>query len=102
MPVIVDKFASSYGWTKDYILKKVYPDEAVEFINAMNKREAGEALLQLAIVHNPHSKKPQNLVKQLERKTKRKEKLTDEKMDKQGLERLKKTLSHKGKKIKVK
>lgn len=44
-------------------METVYIDEAFEYIKAIHKQHLSDALLQLAIVANPHQKKPETLVK---------------------------------------
>lgn len=57
--------ASEYGWGKDEILNNVYPDELFYLTDQIKKRRLGEYRMTLAIVQNPYSKHPNELVKML-------------------------------------
>jgi hypothetical protein len=50
---IVDTLASEYGWTKDYILNRIYPDESLLYIKAIDDRRRNDYLMKLAISTNP-------------------------------------------------
>lgn len=97
----IDLFASEYGWTKDYILKRVYPDEAIDLKRAIDIRTFNKYLIELAIEHNPHSEKPEKLRDEfLERADA--DINRDEDIDKQGLKQLKMRLNRHSKAVKVK
>lgn len=93
--------ANQYGWTKDYILNKVYPDEAQVLSGIINKRIFADYLVQLAIVENPWRKEPEKLVKELQKRV-GEEELGKEKLDKEGMKRLKNLLARKSRNIGVK
>jgi hypothetical protein len=78
--------ASEYGWSKRDILENVYFDELVKLIKVIRKRKNEENKTWLALIQNPHTKKPEELWRILDSINKSP---LDEKMDKQGLERLK-------------
>lgn len=99
---VVDVLASQYGWTMDYILDKVYPDEALELTRRIQTRTNSDYLLQLAIVSNPWSKDPKALVTELEQRIDREVGLGGDEPDHAGIERLKGRLASKSKNIRVK
>lgn len=68
---MVDSLASSYHWTKDYILDQIFLDEAFYYMESIQRRELTGALMQLSIVENPHRKKPEVLRKSLEQELKK-------------------------------
>lgn len=82
----------------EYILDYVNIGDLFGLVKSIERRKRREALLSLAIVHNPFSKDPNSLIKELEEK---KSYTYDSKMDREGLSRLKKDLQ-KSKVIKVK
>lgn len=94
----VDQLASAYGWSKTHILEEVYVDEVMRLLPLIRKRKTIEYQMLLAIVQNPHTKKPKELWKILEAQIKEP---TDEKIDRRGLEMLKQRMAG-GKSIKVK
>jgi len=98
--------ANEYGWTKDYILKRIYPDEALSYIKIIDDRNRKDYLMQLAIVTNPvlESDGQKFLWNLLSDKNKHQSSVSvqlDDKLDKQGFAKLKKQLS-KQSRIKVK
>lgn len=51
----IDLLASEYGWTKDYILDRVYPDDLILLGEQITKRVVDQLLMDLRIAHNPHT-----------------------------------------------
>jgi len=80
--------AAEYGWTKDYILENVYPDEAHEFLNAIKKRTYGRYLMELAIAQNTTTKEPRKLWDMLEKESGENE-IIEEEIDHAGIQKLK-------------
>ena len=72
--------------------------DVLGLVKTIERRKRREALLSLAIVHNPFTKDPNALVKELEEKSSY---TRDDKLDRGSLDRLKKEL-RKSKVIKVK
>jgi hypothetical protein len=100
---IIDTLAHEYGWTKEYILNAIYPDEAVELTSIIRKRTYNQKMLDLAIASNPWSKEPKKLWEVLQKNADSNSKLGDDtEMDKAGLQMLKQQLKSKSKAIKVK
>jgi hypothetical protein len=66
--------ASGYGWSKEQIMD-VYLDEALEYCWQIDYKEASDRMLQIAIVSNPHVKKPKELSNQLKANLKRLERM---------------------------
>ena len=93
--VIIDLFASEYGWSRQEIMN-IYVDELFKFVDIIKKRKKDEALLELAIAHNPYSKNPNELFKVLSRDDGKSE------LDRAGFARLKAKLMKDSKLIKVK
>jgi hypothetical protein len=84
--------ASEYGWTKDYILDYVYPDEAIELSRRIRNRITQNNLMSLAISSNPWSDNPKALVRELESRIDEEMELGDEEPDHAALSRLKQKL----------
>lgn len=97
--MILDILSSEYGWTMDYVLDNIHMGDLLGFINAIQKRKRSEALLSLAIVHNPFSKDPNALFKELRGKESYS---AGNKLDRGAMEDLKKKLKKKSKFVKVK
>jgi len=93
--------ASEYGWTKDYILKRVYPMEAFDFADRIKQRKNTDYLIQLSIAHNPYAKEPTKLFNELEKAIESESNLSGDSIDRNGLNRLKNMLK-KSKNIGVK
>lgn len=51
----IDLLASEYGWTKDYILLSVYPDELILLGEQITKRVIDKILMDVKIAANPHT-----------------------------------------------
>lgn len=98
---VVDILASQYGWTKDYILDFVYPDEAMSLSRLIRNRIAKDNLMNLAIASNAWSKDPKALGKELESRIDMELELGEEEPDHAAIERLKGKLSN-SKQIRVK
>jgi len=81
--------ASEYGWSKREILEEIYIDELMCLTDVIKSRKSSEYKMQLAIVSNPHTKKPRELWDALNETTR---KPLDEKLDKQGMMDLKRLL----------
>lgn len=60
--------ASAYGWDKATVLTQVYPDELEFYLKRIHREQANRDLTALAIIHNPHTKHPQKLVQELEKR----------------------------------
>jgi hypothetical protein len=95
---IIDILAYSYGWTMDYILDSVHLGDLLGFLSSIERRKRNDALLSLAITHNPFSKDPNALFKELKGT---RTNTFDNKFDKEGMNKLRKELT-KSKVIKVK
>ncbi len=50
----IDLFASEYGWTINYILNYVYPDDFILLGELISKRIIDKVLMDFQIAHNPH------------------------------------------------
>ena len=61
---VVDTLASQYSWTLEEV-NKVKLDECLNLIDRISERKKNEALLELAIVSNPHTQKPELLFNEL-------------------------------------
>ena len=81
-------------------MKNVFIDELFIYLDSIKKRKISEALLSLAIVHNPFSEKPNDLFKALSTGVSDSPEL--DKLDRGGLERLKGNLKKESKFINVK
>lgn len=57
--------ASAYGWGKRQILEDVFLDEALAYLDAIQRRRLNDLLMQAYITSNPHSKKPGALFAEL-------------------------------------
>ena len=99
--IVVDTLANQYGWTKDYILDCVYPDEAAELTGILRRRIYGEYLINLAIAHNPWAKDPKDLWKTFSQEAKKGRALGSEQLDKSGFKRLKSKLARSSRIIKT-
>ncbi len=99
--IVVDTLANQYGWTKDYILDHVYPDEAVELTGILRRRIYGEYLINLAIVHNPWAKDPKDLWQTFSKEAVKGRELGSEQLDKSGFKRLKTKISRSSRVIKT-
>jgi hypothetical protein len=99
---VVDSLAHEYGWTKDYILNRVYPGEAVKLTGIIRQRTYSEKMLELAIVSNPWAKEPKKLWDLLERQAGAESELGSEEIDRAKLQALKQQLKTKSRVIKVK
>jgi len=95
----LDILSSEYGWEMDYILDNVHMGDLLGFTNAIQGRKRSEALLSLAIVHNPFSKDPNALFKELRGQ---RGYSASNKLDRGAMEDLKKKLKKKSKFVKVK
>jgi len=82
----------------EYILDYVCIGDVLGLVKTIERRKRREALLTLAITHNPFSKEPETLVRELEEKGSY---TNDSKMDRESMNRLKESLK-KSKVIKVK
>lgn len=98
--MIIDILASEYGWKMDYIMNDIRIDEILALLDSLEKRKKGEALLSLQIEHNPYSEDPNALFRALSEDTRGSSR--SESFDKEGLNKLKQTLSKKSKFIEVK
>lgn len=78
----------------------MYPDEVNKLTEVIEKRKKVEYLMQLAIVHNPYSKKPEKLFDRLQREDVMG--YNDIDLDKGALSGLKSKLKAKSKSIQVK
>lgn len=58
---IIDILANAYKWSKRDILRDVYLDEALIYIDLIKRRNLQDRLLELAIISNPHTKNPKEL-----------------------------------------
>lgn len=67
---VIHMLSKHYGWRKEDILNGCYPDEVQAYIKRIRRDEANSNLTQLALIHNPHSKEPGKLVRQLEQQIK--------------------------------
>lgn len=98
--------ANEYGWSKDFILSRIYPDESLIYVELIDRRRRNEYLMSLAIVTNPVLKPSDQkilwdiLSKRDSRRISTKT-IMDDKIDKEGIARLKKRLTT-SKRIKVK
>lgn len=61
--------AAEYGWTQDYILDHIYPDDYLYYQEVITQRKYTNYLMDLAIVHNPNSEKPEELFEALKMNT---------------------------------
>jgi hypothetical protein len=82
----------------DYILDNISIGDWLQLGDNIQRRKKREALLSLSIAHNPYSKDPNSLYKEL---SDERVNGLDSKMDKKGLDELRKRL-RKSKMIKVK
>ena len=57
--------ASAYGWSKRDILADVFFEEALEYMEAAQRRKISDYLMQAYIASNPHAKKPGALFDEL-------------------------------------
>ena len=80
---------SEYGWSKRDILNDVYPDELIELQAIIVERKRSEYAMQLAISHNPHSQKPEELWDNLRPDGRE---YLDAELDREGMEALKRQL----------
>lgn len=83
--------ASEYGWTEQYIKRKVYPEQIPVYSNCILKRKIHDYKMQLLIAQNPHIKDPKSLfdeMDRLEREISGADYL-ESKLDKEGFKRLK-------------
>lgn len=53
----VDLLASEYGWNKDFILERVYPDDLIYLSRKIRIRRVDEYLVQARLIANPHMNK---------------------------------------------
>lgn len=95
----MDQLASEYGWAKGEILDNVYFDELVFLLSKIKKRKLTDYRIQLMIVQNPHTKKPEDLWKLLQDDEEIPH--NDNVLDEKGMEELKRIMS-KGRAIQVK
>lgn len=84
----------------DYILNEIRIDEVLVLLESIERRRKSEALLSLAIVHNPFSQDPNALFREL--RVEKTETSLDSSIDREGLGKLKQTLGRKSNFIKVK
>ena len=94
---IVDSLSSEYGWTKDYILDHITLSEWLGLSDHITDRKKREYLLQLAIIQNPHTEKPNVLFEEIQKIGVQEA----PEIDREGLKKLKEKLS-KSNMIKVK
>jgi hypothetical protein len=98
--------ASEYGWTHDYILDCVYPDELLLLTDRIHKRQLDAMIAQLRITTNPHLKPDEanELAEELMSQRRRLHGFVDmdAQLDKEGLEALKDSLKKSSKSIRVK
>lgn len=95
---IVDTIASEYGWTKDYILERVYPDESLLYVGAIDKRRKNDYLMRLAIVTNPvlqpnDQKSLWNMLSGKDSRQLSAKVVVNDKIDRKGFAKLKQQLS---------
>lgn len=84
--------SSQYGWTKEYIFEQITFDELALLGQIIKERQIKERLLELAIVHNPHSKDPRSLYQDLLNELPKDYQQAEE-IDKAGFEGLRTQLS---------
>lgn len=59
--------AVAYGWAKEDILNTVYLDEALYYLDQIQRDKVANFQMQLAIVQNPNTKDPKALWNDLQR-----------------------------------
>jgi hypothetical protein len=59
----IDNLASNYHWSKDAILDDLCFEEAMEYSTLIKKRQINDYITQLAVISNPHTKNPKELLK---------------------------------------
>lgn len=97
---------SSLGWTKDYILTAVYPEELNLYIRLVDIEKLETLMFQTQIAANANSKKPQELYDSF--KEQRQMAIgdliqeVDDSFDREGLQRLKNRLAGESQKILIK
>jgi len=91
--------SSEYGWTLHYILNEIYIDELLGLLESIENRKRRDALLLLMITHNPHVEDPNRLFRELSNSG---FDTRGDKIDREGLKKLKGELSKKSKLIKIK
>jgi len=84
-------FASEYGWTEKYILEEVSFYSFLMLSKQLQKRKKQDALLDLAIVSNPHVPNPKELIYNLQEKDDSDS--IDTTYDREGLNNLKSLMS---------
>ena len=95
---VVDTLASQYSWTLQEV-NKVKLGECMNLIERISERKKNEALLELAIVSNPHTQKPELLFNELRDSG---QYSPDDKLDRVAMDKLKDRLKKKSNLIKVK
>jgi hypothetical protein len=84
----------------DYILDNIHMGDLLGFTSAIQKRKRSEALLSLAIVHNPFSEDPNALFREL--RGREGYSTSGNKLDRGAMDNLKRKLKEKSKFVKVK
>jgi hypothetical protein len=107
LEAVIDSLSSEYGWTKDYILERIYPEESLVYLDKIDSRRRNDYLMQLAIVTNP-ALKPDNqknlwdILSQRDSREISTKTILDDRIDKQGVTSLKHQLTRSKSRIKVK
>lgn len=65
----IDLLASEYGWSQDYILDFIYPEDVINYQKTISKRKYADYLMLLVIAHNPYTEEPEALFEQLRMET---------------------------------
>lgn len=94
----IEQLAFHYNWSKQQILD-ITLLEALEYTRAIQKNKLIDNITQLAIVSNPHTKKPKELANQFNRELRKLENrgIIEDVRDKDATEKLKQ-IFNKGKK----
>lgn len=98
---IIDLLASEYGWDKDFILNRVYPDEALVYGDKIRRRRAINYRMELLIAHNPNSKTPSVLFNNLNKEIGDLRGSESDKLDKSAFAQFKKKIAKESKNIGV-
>jgi hypothetical protein len=78
-----------YGWSPKQVKEQVYPKDVEVYLRVGRYKKLEEQMMNLVIAHNPHTKEPKALFKELQAELTKLRGIDNSELDREGLQRLK-------------
>lgn len=91
-----------YGWSPKQVKEQVYPKDVEVYLRVGRYKKLEEQMMNLVIAHNPHTKEPKALFRELKAELTKLRGVDNSALDRAGLQRLKQKMMFDRSKLKGK